>query len=135
MAWILRDGRTGGQLASGQRAHRRRTWAAANGLLAGYAGLAGATAVAVIVSGTHQPGRALAVLAVAAFGIGTRATLPVALASGGMGWLFYSGFITGRHGDLVWQGTTDVKRIGILLGAAVCGVAVSWLRSLAGTVA
>jgi len=51
-----------------------------------------------------------------------------ALAAPAMGWLFYSGFISGRHAGLVWPGAVDVERLGILSGAAIFGVAFSlWM--------
>jgi len=99
---------------------------ASKGLLAGYCAMAAATCVAVLAGGTQRTGVALGLLAVAAFVIAVRVTAPVALASGAMGWLFYSGFITGRHGDLAWHGAADVARLGILLGAALCGFALCW---------
>lgn len=83
---------------------------AAKGLLAGYGVMAAGTCAAVLADGTQRTGLALGLLAVAAFAIATRVTAPVALAAAAMGWLFYAGFITGRHGDLAWQGTADAQR-------------------------
>jgi hypothetical protein len=109
----------------------RRTWAASYGLLAAYSASAAATAVAAAGGGTHRPGFALGLLALAASAVGLRATVPVALATGGMGWLFYAGFITGRHAQLAWQGTPDIWRLAILTGAALCGTAASAIHARA----
>jgi hypothetical protein len=109
----------------------RRTWAASYGLLAAYSASAAATAVAVADGGTRRPAFALGLLALAASAVGLRATLPVALATGGMGWLFYAGFITGRHAQLAWQGTADIRRLAILTGAALCGTAASEIHARA----
>lgn len=109
----------------------RRTWVASTGLLAAYFASAAATTVAVADGGTHRPGFALGLLALAAFAVGLRATVLVALANDGISWLFYAGFITGRHANLAWQGTADIRRLGILTGAALCGTAASWLHARA----
>jgi hypothetical protein len=106
----------------------RRTWPTSTGLLAGYCALAAATAAAVAAGGTYRPGIALGLLAVVAFAVATRTTLPVALITGATGWLFCAGFITGRHAQLAWHGAADVRRLGILLGAALCGTAASWIH-------
>jgi hypothetical protein len=105
-------------------------WAPSVGLVAGYCALAAATAVAVLTGGTQRPGVALALLAVTGFAVGTRTQWWVAMASGGMGWLFYDGFIAGRHAHLAWHGGVDVQRLGLLAGVAVCGTAASWLHRL-----
>jgi hypothetical protein len=85
VAWKVREESTG-----------RWTWPASTALLAGYLALAAATAAAVAVGGTHRPGIALGLISATAFAVATRASVPVALATGAMGWLFYAGFITGR---------------------------------------
>jgi hypothetical protein len=111
----------------------RWTWPASTALLAGYLALAAATAAAVAVGGTHRPGIALGVTSATAFAVATRATVPVALATGAMGWLFYAGFITGRHAQLAWHGSADIQRLGILLGVAFCGAASTWVHARART--
>ena len=108
-------------------------WAPSTGLVAGYFGLAAATAVAVLTGGPQRPGVALALLAVAAFAISTRTRWWVAVATGLIAWLFYDGFIAGRHAELAWHGALDVQRMCVLAGVAVCGAAAAWLhRRLAG---
>lgn len=42
-----------------------------------------------------------------------------ALAVAAMLWLFYDGFLVGRHGVLTWHGTADLKRIAVIAAAAV----------------
>jgi hypothetical protein len=107
----------------------RQTWPTPAGLIAGYCSMAVATAIAVAVGGTHWPGVALGIVSLAVFAVATRTTVPVALATGAMGMLFYAGFITGRHAHLAWHGAADVRRLCILLGAALCGAAASWIHA------
>jgi hypothetical protein len=111
---------------------QRRTWALPGSLLAGYGGLAVATGIAVAAGGTRQPGLALAVLAVAALLLATQAKALAVAALGPMAWLFYAGFIAGRHGGLTWGGTADVWRFGTLTGSAVIGAGLSWLAARRG---
>jgi len=91
--------------------------------------MAAATAVAVAADGTHRPAVALGIVSLAVFAVAIRTTVPVALATGAMGTLFYAGFITGRHAQLVWHGAVGVRWLCILLGAALCGVAASWIHA------
>ena len=112
-------------------AHGRK-WAFSTGLLAGYCGLAAATAVAVAAGGTRRPGMALAILAVAVLLLAARAKAPTAAGVAIMAWLFYSGFVAGRHGDLAWHGTDDLWRLGVLAGSAAIGLGVSWLAARLG---
>jgi len=111
----------------------RWTWPASTALFAGYLALAAATTAAVAVGGTHRPGMALGLISVTALAVATRAAVPVAPAIGAMGWLFYAGFITGRHAQLAWHGAADIKRLGILMGVAFCGAADTWLHARART--
>jgi hypothetical protein len=92
----------------------------ADGPLAGYCVAAAATAVAVLAGGTRHPLVALAVLAFALLVAARRMTLPAALASGGMAWLFYDGFIIGRHAQLAWAGARGGLWLLVLVAAAVC---------------
>jgi hypothetical protein len=46
-----------------------------------------------------------------------------------MGTFFYAGFITGRHAQLAWHGVAGVRWLCILLGAALCGAAASWIHA------
>jgi hypothetical protein len=97
------------------------------GLLIGYCGMAVATGIAVAAGGTRRPAMALAILAVAALLLAARATAPAAAGLAVMAWLFYSGFIAGRHANLTWQGMDDVWRLAVLAGSAAIGVGLSWL--------
>jgi hypothetical protein len=106
----------------------RRTWPTSTGLLAGYCSMAVATAVAVAAGGTHRLGVALGIVSLAVFAVAIRTTVPVALATGAMGTLFYAGFISGRHAQLAWHGVAGVRWLCILLGAALCGAAASWIH-------
>lgn len=104
-------------------------WRTADGLLAGYGLAAVVTMVAVAVGGTRHPGIAAAGLALAMFVAARRMSLPAAIASGGIGWLFYDGFIVGRHGDLVWgHGAGAAWWLLVLVAAAGCGSALAHAR-------
>ena len=93
--------------------------------------MAAATAVAVAAGGTHLPGVALGIVSLAVFAVAIRTTVLVALVTGGMGMLFYAGFISGRHAQLVWHGAADVRLLCILLGAALCGATASLIHARA----
>ena len=111
-------------------ARKRRAggrWPATTGLLAGYCAAAAGTLVAVAAGGTRHPAIALAVLACVAAVVATRVTIPVAVACGGLAWLFYDGFIAGRYAYLGWHGAADGWRLAICVGAALCGTALAWL--------
>ncbi len=97
------------------------------GLLIGYCGIAAATGIAVAAGGTRRPAMALAILAVATLLLAARATARAAAGLAVMAWLFYSGFIAGRHANLTWQGMEDVWRLAMLAGSAAIGVGLSWL--------
>ncbi len=105
-----------------------RRWTQSQGPLAGYCVAAAATAVAVLAGGTRHPLVALAILAFALLVAARRMTLPTALASGGMAWLFYDGFIIGRHAQLVWDGARGAWWLLVLVAAAVCGSLVGQAR-------
>jgi hypothetical protein len=118
MTWKPREEREG-----------RRTWSTSTGLLAGYCSMAVATAVAVAVGGTHRPAVALGIVSLAVFAVAARTAVPVALVTGAMGTLFYAGFIIGRHAQLAWHGAVGVRCLCVLLGAALCGAAASWIHA------
>lgn len=82
--------------------------------------------VAVPVGGTRQQDASLAALAAVSAVI---AALSVPLAAPGIGaiaWMFDNGFLVNRHADLIWHGTADGIRLGVLLGAAVAGAVLGW---------
>lgn len=92
-------------------------------MLTGYCVMAVVTAVAVAAGATRRPGLAIVLLAAAVFVIAAQAPVPAALGVAAIGWLFYAGFIAGRHGDLAWSGTGSIAAIAALAGAALAGVA------------
>jgi hypothetical protein len=99
----------------------RHGWPVSYGLLAAHAGAAVVTAVAVLATGTRHPAAALVayglLAAVAAAHTRPAAAPGIALVA----WLFYNGFIIGRHAHLSWHGAADVKRLAILLAASAVG--------------
>jgi hypothetical protein len=98
------------------------------GLLTGYCAVAAATALAVTAGATRRPGLGLTLLAAAVLAVAVRTAAPAAAGVGALGWLFYAGFITGRHADLAWRGTASLGPLAVLEGAAAAGAAISWLR-------
>jgi hypothetical protein len=98
-------------------------WRLFEGALAGYCGAALATTVAVIAGGTRHPVVALGVAGFAMLALGLRMTLATAVASGVIGWLFYDGFVIGRHADLVLGGPLAGWSLLALVAAALCGSA------------
>jgi hypothetical protein len=104
-----------------------RRWRLSEGALAGYCAAAAATTVAVGAGGTRHPVVALTVLAMAMLAVALRMTLPAALASGVIGWLFYDGFVIGRHAHLVMGGASGPLAgwsLLVVVAAALCGSAV-----------
>jgi hypothetical protein len=106
----------------------RRRWRRAEGSLAGYCVAAAGTAVAVAAGGTRHPVGALAVLALAVVIAAGRMTLTAALASGAICWLFWDGFVIGRHGDLVWHGPFVAWSLLVLGAAALSGFVLGRMR-------
>jgi len=92
-----------------------------DGLLAGYCVAALATVAAVACGGTRHPVLAVAVLAAGLIAAGARLTLPAALGSGVIGWLFFDGFVIGRHASLGWDGVREAWWLAVLLAAAAGG--------------
>ena len=93
-------------------------WPASAGLLTGYCAAAAATLVAVGAGGTRHPLTALVLLACVAAAVASRVTVPAAIACGGIAWLFFDGFVIGRHADLGWQGAASGWQIAACVGAA-----------------
>jgi hypothetical protein len=104
-----------------EEAEPPRRWGNAEGTLAGYCVVAAATIAAVAAGGTRHPLVALVVLALAVLAAARRMRLPASLASGVMAWLFYDGFVIGRHGDLAWTGEREAWWLLVLVAAAACG--------------
>lgn len=86
-----------------------------------------AVAAAFAPSGDPSLRLALVTLAVTSFAMASQdwaavaAVLPLA-------WLIYDGFLLDRYGVLAWRGWSDVIRIGVLVVAAVLGLAAGALR-------
>jgi hypothetical protein len=57
------------------------------------------------------------------------ATIPGAVGIGGLGWLFYSGFVVHAHGQLGITGPKDAVVLGVLVGGALLSAAVRGLLS------
>jgi hypothetical protein len=107
--------------------HSRRL-RAPEGLLAGYGAAAVATLAGVALGGTGHPKLALAVLQLAVLVAATKMSLPVALVSAVVAWLFYDGFVIGRHGNLAWEGASGEWWLLVLVATAACGFALGWAR-------
>ena len=97
----------------------RARWTGANGLLAGYCVGAAATTVAVLAGGTRHTVLALALVIVVLLATGSQMTIPLAAATGTMTWLFYDGFVVGKHATLNWHGPVDGWRIGACVAATL----------------
>ena len=102
--------------------------AVSTGLLAGYCGLAAATGLAIAAGGTRHPTVAVGLLGLAVLITAMRTSWAAAPGLGGLGWLFYDWFFIGRHAHLAWHGATDLRPLGVLLGAAAAGIALAWAR-------
>jgi hypothetical protein len=87
-------------------------------LLVAYMGAAVTTMVVVLAGGTRHTGAALIPYAVLAAVISLRAPTRATPAIAVTAWLFYDGFITGRHAHLTWHGAADARGAAILLVAA-----------------
>ncbi len=107
--------------AAGRHGESWRRWRMPEAAAAGYCAAAVATTAAIVAGGTRHPVVALAVLALAALGVALRMTLLAALACGGISWLFYDGFIIGRHAHLVWKGPLTGWSLLVLAVVALCG--------------
>ena len=106
----------------------RRRWHTPEGLLAVYCLAAVATMAAVAAGGTRHPLVVLVVLASVLLAAGMRLNPYAALAAGVIGWLFYDGFIVGRHGNLAWAGAREGWWLLVLLGVALCGSVLGRVR-------
>jgi hypothetical protein len=40
-------------------------------------------------------------------------------------WLFYDGFLVGRHGIITWHGSLDGWRLGFIVGGAAAALLIS----------
>jgi hypothetical protein len=98
------------------------------GLLAGYGVAAVATLAGVALGGTGHPLLAFAVLELAVLAAATKMPLPAALGSAAVAWLFYDGFVIGRHGHLAWEGDRGAWWLLVLVAAGACGFALGWAR-------
>ena len=124
------------RVASGRRADgasplhaspARHCWPASSGLLAAYAGSAAVTAIAVLAGGTHHPATALIAYELLAAVVAARTRPAAAVGVALIAWMFHNGFIVGRHADLGWHGSADVRRLAILLAVAVVAALVGTL--------
>jgi hypothetical protein len=95
---------------------QRRLPAAASGAL----GFGGYMIAATVISLAHDgPLVGVALLVTGAGLMGWWTTVPGALWIGGMGWFFYSGFVTHTYGQLGIVGVSDAAMAAALIGAAV----------------
>jgi hypothetical protein len=100
-----------------------------HGLLAGYGSAAATTATVVAAGGTRHSLVALVVIALVMAGVASRLSVPLGAAAGAMSWLFYDGFIIGRHAELAWHGSVTGWQAAVCLGAGATGsLGAAWSR-------
>lgn len=93
-----------------------------NGLAVALVGNAILTAVVVVLHGGTALGVRFAAFVALTAVLAWWAGPLVGVGSVALGWLFYSGFLIGRHGHLSWQ-PADGSRLILLAGAVVVAVA------------
>lgn len=71
----------------------------------------------------HHPAAAFPAYCALAAAAGLRARARAAPLSALLCWLFYDGFVVHQQGELTWDGSTDARRLGVLLAAAALGTA------------
>jgi hypothetical protein len=105
--------------------------------LAGYAASAALTAVLVLGGGTRHLGFGIVAFTVLAAVIGWRSRSATAACTAVIAWMFFDGFLAGRHAELRWHGGADIARLGLLLAAAALASAARRLhaRQLTGAAA
>ncbi|MFF9869405.1 hypothetical protein ACF1G0_29065 [Streptomyces sp. NPDC013953] len=80
----------------------------------------------------HHPAAAFPAYCALAAAASLRASARFAPLSALLCWLFYDGFVVHQQGELTFDGSADVRRLGLLLAAAVLGTAAGWAgRALA----
>ncbi|MDA3647058.1 hypothetical protein LZ318_13650 [Saccharopolyspora indica] len=74
-----------------------------------------------------EPTAALTVLGLVTFAYaGAIRNLPGALATAVVCWMLLNSFVIHVRGELIWEGSADLVRLGVLGGAAVVGTACGW---------
>jgi hypothetical protein len=86
--------------------------------LAGYAGGAALTILLVLHDGTRCLGFDLACFGILAAAIGWWSRPAGAASAAVIAWLFFDGFLAGRHAELRWHGNADAWRLGLLVAIA-----------------
>jgi hypothetical protein len=79
----------------------------------------------VLAGGTRHPLVALIGYVALTAAVSAQAALPWAFAVGVTVWLFYDGFITGRHAVLAWS-TVDGLYLAVLIGVALLACATGY---------
>ncbi len=79
----------------------------------------------VLAGGTRHPLAALICYLALTATISAQAALPWAVAVGATVWLFYDGFIVGRHAVLAWS-TVDGLYLAVLIGVALLACATGY---------
>lgn len=74
-----------------------------------------------------EPTAALVVLGLVVSGYACAIrNLPGALVTALVCWMLLNSFVIHAHGELVWEGSADLLRLGVLAAAAVLGTACGW---------
>jgi hypothetical protein len=106
----------------------RDPWVGSAALLVGFCVVAGATGLAVAAGGTRWPPAALGALAAAVLVVAVQTSPTAAVGLGGIGYLFFDGFIVGRHAQLAWPGLSGLWPLAALTGVALTGSLLGWAR-------
>jgi len=101
------------------------------GLAGGTAAMTGAATLAAAAFPASQTSARLVVLALAVGGCAATLTDPrTTLATAGIGYLLFNGFLVNTRGELSWHGTTSLGHLLVLGTATGIGLAHRWIRAV-----
>ncbi len=99
-------------------------------LIAAFAGAIALTVVLAATGGTHRLGVDLVAYAALAAATGAWGRVPAIPLTSVMYWLFYAGFLVGRHGTVQWHGAIDGWRLAMIAAAGLGAAFVAWIWRL-----
>ena len=97
-------------------------WEPSVSLLAAFGGSTALTCALAFEDGTKHLGAALLTFVALVALVSYRARAVAVPAVAGIAWLFYTGFLVDRHGELAWHGGVDAWRLAALGAGAVGGL-------------